>query len=503
MWTGGRLDLLVLGLLVFLCGWHLYPASAAHLHGDEALHYNIAHRATFAESFEVNRQNSHPPLLMAMLSVWSLAGSGELWLRLLPLGAYLLMLWFTWRWSRRVMGEAAGLALTVLLAFLPPLFELATEVRQYTPMLAGAAAGLYYLDRALKENNAKCMAASCAGLCAAILAHFSAVFFLAGYAAYAAWRWWESGRPRESGKWLALCVAVAGLVQGYLAVSQMLELSGSMFARTAREAWLGKQYCTGQGFGCLAGNVADWFVYYFGSRGMALLAAATLLYGCVLLWRDRGQRALFLLVTVPGGSLLLAAALHQYPLGGTRHSIVAAYAALPPVAHVLARLTREDWRRLGAVLLALALIWQTTVRRERRLPEHSREFALAAVGYLQSQVPKGGIVFLDYQASMLFCYYFDPRRYCSDNRGKHFLEYDWGDFKAVVSRTWSHEPNDFVAELKELKAEYKLEKGAEVWVFDAGFGSAIHRMLEVQFAGTKLPGRREFGEHFGVFRVPN
>ncbi|MCC6389569.1 MAG: glycosyltransferase family 39 protein [Bryobacterales bacterium] len=503
-----KLTWLVIAVIVVLLGVQLRHASLIHLNPDEALHYQLAHQTTLYQAYLENNTNAHPPLLILLLHFWLKLSTAEWFLRLIPISAYCGMIWFAWRWGALALNREAGFTLAMLLAFTPSIFNLATEIRHYMPVFCFALASLYYFERAVEEASSKWMAVSAAMLALTILSDYSAVWFTAGFGVYTLLRVWRAGLPGKTQ--LAWVGGQAGATLLYLVlyVTHISKLRDAGISREAREGWLGAMYCAQ---GCdaasfLSRHTAGLYSYAFGSPWEGLIGAMLAMAGIGFLFERypkgrpliAGSAAAFL-------SCMAAAGGGLYPYGGTRHSlplflwIAACVAAAAGVA---------GKGRLPLLLGGIAVIipvWRLAALPETQvLPvaEQRREFAVDAVGYLREKVSPGGIVFVDLQSILLLLFYHSPDVYPNPTRG-HFWDYNLDGLHVVMAPEWSLDPTPFVDELKVLKQTYHLEKGAEVWVFDGGWGSPISRMLNVQYSGTVLPELAEFGEHFAVFRVPN
>lgn len=503
-----RLTWVVAVTIAILFAVQLRHASLIHLNPDEALHYQLAHQTTLYKAYVANNTNAHPPLLVLLLHVLLKFGRAEWFLRLIPISAYCGMIWFAWRWGSLALNREAGFTLAMLLGFSPPIFNLATEIRQYLLVFCFALAALYYFERAVEELSSKWMAISAAMLALAILSDFSAVWFTAGFGVYTLLAVWRAGLPRKTQLAWVGGQAGAALLYLFLYVTHISKLRGAVISKEAREGWLSGMYCVQ---GCdatsfLRAHTTGLFSYVFGSPWAGLIGAMLAMAGVGLLFKRypkgrpliAGSAAAFL-------SCMAAAAGGLYPYGGTRHSLplflwIAACAAAVAGAAGKARLPL-----LLAGIAVIIPVWRLTALPEPQvLPvaEQRREFPVDAVRYLRRKVSPKGIVFTDLQSILLLLYYHSPELY-ADPAMAHFWDYNLDGLHVVMAPTWSLDPTPFVNELKMLKQTYHLEKGAEVWVFDGGWGSPINRMLNVQYSGAVLPELAEFGDHFAVFRVPN
>lgn len=495
----------VLAGIVLLAAVQLRHAAAVHLNADEALIYLLSNQNTLDDALALTQANAHPPLLTLLLRLWSRISQSEVFLRLIPILANGALLWFTYRWAALALGRTAGVLMAATLAFQPPVFALASELRHYTLLLAGIAAGWWTLEEAFRRKSPSWMAISAGCLALALLSHFSALFAIAGAGLYALHQLRERGWPRDLLRPWA--IGQAGLVAILaLLASQLLSLRGSDMAGQVRSTWLAGLLCNTGDLGCAVSRFPPLLEFFFATSWLGAIAGLSALAGLVMLARDPQRRGVAILLGTTILATLTAVTLGEYPMGASRHSIVIAYALLAAAIAAPARwLDRHPKLLLPASAGIAALLILLPSNDGQGMPEReqTKERMTAAVSYLRGSVPRGGLVFTDYQAAMLLCYYWNPRQVCADNANGPLLDFHLGDIRIASSRTWSLDPTPFAQELQTLKRQFNLGRGAEVWVFDAGWGSPINRPLAVQFGGTEWPGLREFGEHIGVFRIPN
>ncbi|MBL8215874.1 MAG: glycosyltransferase family 39 protein [Bryobacterales bacterium] len=495
----------VLAGIALLAAVQLRHAAAVHLNADEALIYLLANQNTISDALAMTRANAHPPLLTLLLMGWSRISTSEVFLRLIPILANAALLWFTYRWASLAVGRTAGVLLTATLAFLPPVFALASELRHYSLLLAGIAASWWTMEEAFHRKSPRWIAISAGCLSLALLSHFSALFAIAGAGLYALYQLRHRGWPRNL--LLPWATGQAGLlVVLALLASQLLSLRGSAMAREVRSTWLAGLQCNAGDLGCTVSKLPPLLEFFFATWWLGAIAGLSALAGLTLLARDAQRRGVALLLGTTILTTLAAVTAGEYPLGASRHSVVIAYAlAATSIAVPAQWLEKRPKLLLPAVAGVAALLLLLPSNDGQGMPEREqrREFMTDAIAYLRNSVPRGGLVFTDYQAAMLLCYYWNPRQVCSDRANGPLLEFDLGDLRIASARTWSLDPTPFAQELQNLKRQFNLSRGAEVWVFDAGWGSPVNRPLAVQFGGTEWPGLQEFGEHIGAFRIPN
>src|SRR5262249_9723443 len=106
-------------------------------------------------------------------------------LRLLPVLLGSLALPAAWLWARRLLGKTAGLITLALLALLPSVVLVTSEVRGYALLLATTAAALAALERGLDEGSAAWLGAFGVFGVLALLSHYAAFRVLVAAAVYA------------------------------------------------------------------------------------------------------------------------------------------------------------------------------------------------------------------------------------------------------------------------------------------------------------------------------
>lgn len=488
---------------------HLFYAVTYALNPDEALHYNLAHQPTLSEAWRMNNTNAHPPFLILALHAWRKIGTSELFLRLIPMLSGAGFVWFSFGWARLALGLVPALVLAVISALIPPVYAMSHEVRQYMPMMLGISSALYWFERAWIHRPLRNIALSTAGLLLAVLSNYSAAWFAAGFGCYGLWRLAKQPPAGAARLMWALGQVVALGVYAALYVTHITKLRQSEVAAEAQEGYLRRLYRQPMDpiADYLTFNIPGLVEYIFGSKLFAVLGVVLLLIGVLTLYRRRARwpnhaAPLALLLGVSALLWTGAALAGLYPFGGSRHCMLFAMLFAVPVSVAIVELARGRAAIAAGGTLTFMLALQVVAIPEQGLEAQRREYFTDAAAYWKQNAARG-LTFVDYQTSLLLCYYADPQRMCVDTRNEHFLDYQLEAGRVAVSRNWSLAPTVFVEELRELKRIYQLPRGAEVWVIDGGWGEPLHRMLQVQYSGSTLPGLRTFGEGTGVFRVPN
>src|SRR5215813_2778112 len=230
-------SVVVLGFLVRL--WH---ASGTYLNPDEALHFFVANKVTWWETYQASLNVSHPPLLIVLLRVWRGLGTSEMMLRLPSIIAGTVFCWLAYRWLRMLFDETAAWVAFTFIVFLPSSLDLSTEVRQYALFLAFAMGSAYFLERALQANSDSAMLASGILLWFALLSHFSAFLFAAALGVYAILR-----MIQLRANWKLVAVWELGQVVGlgicyWLYVTQISRLGQAYGGANATKGWMGGDY---------------------------------------------------------------------------------------------------------------------------------------------------------------------------------------------------------------------------------------------------------------------
>ena len=148
---------LIITLLGFLA--RLWAAHGIFLNPDEALHFRLANQLSLALAYKASLTAAHPPLLIFLLYFWRALGTSELWLRLPSVLAGAVFCWMFYKWLTKAAGSLTGLIGLLFVAFLPPIIQVAAELRQYSLMLAFLVSALYFLDEAFTKNSTSRMAA--------------------------------------------------------------------------------------------------------------------------------------------------------------------------------------------------------------------------------------------------------------------------------------------------------------------------------------------------------
>jgi 4-amino-4-deoxy-L-arabinose transferase-like glycosyltransferase len=492
--------LLAAGLLVRL--WH---ATGTYLNPDEALHFFVANKVTWWETYRASLNVSHPPLLIFLLRVWRILGTSELMLRMPSILAGTLFCWFAYRWLRMLFdGPVVWIAFT-LIVFLPSSIDLSTEIRQYALLLAFAMGSAYFLERALQANSALAMVASGGFLWLAILSHFSAFLFAGVLGVYAILRMVKQRSPlKVVASWELGQVVGLGICY-WLYVTQISRLGQAYGGTNATRGWMGNDYLGNSYF--IPGRVnpllfvfartGGVFQYIFRQSAVGDLAFVLFVVGMVMIFRQhrassvvgppsfakpepsvlQNSRYIGMFLLLPFVFNCGAALVRAYPYGGTRHSSFLLPFALAAVAVAIARLLK---RRIAlGIVVALLVSLVCNLFPSKRLPymsaESQRKSNMTAAIALLRNLPAGEPIFTDYQTSLTLGHYLcDQHPIEQDRKMAGFISYECGGHKIIVSATtFLFTARNFYDQWQVMVSEYGLHPGAKICVTQMGWSTYL------------------------------
>jgi 4-amino-4-deoxy-L-arabinose transferase-like glycosyltransferase len=506
----------LLGLLV-----RFWTASGTFLNSDEALHFRLANQVSLNLAYETSLTSAHPPLLILLLYYWRALGTSELWLRLPSVLAGVVFCWTFYKWLTKAAGQLPGLIGLLLVAFLPPIVQLAAEVRQYSLLLAFLASALYFLDEALAKKSPLMIAAFSLCLYLAALTHYSAFLFIAALGIYALLRIFRE-RPPAS---LVATWAIGQL--GALALAMFLyktHLSklGAGESRTAMQGWMSDFYLRHSYFDSthdnpllfLVSHSFGVFQYFFGQLAVGDVMGLLFVVGIVLLLRGKplsenqiSPRWLVLLLLLPFAVAGAVSMAHVYPYGGTRHVAFLIIPGVAGVSLVIARLAAGRWGR-GLAVTAFVLVACIAFGKPRRptmdRADQSQTHMATAMEFVSQNMAASDLIFTDYQSDLILGHYLCRQQPIS-------FEASTPDFEAfscghrVVSasfRTATHFTTQVFAGLwNDLVNTYRLRAGDTVWVFQAGWDSDLPEELRNHFPEFRDLRFERFGNNIKIFKM--
>ena len=499
----------------------LWRATGTYLNPDEALHFFVANKVTWWETYQASLKLSHPPLLVFLLRVWRELGTSEVMLRLPSIIAGMIFCWFAYRWLRLLFDETAVWIAFTFIVFLPSTIDLSTEVRQYALLLAFAMGSAYFLEQALQRNSNLAMLASGVLLWFALLSHFSAFLFAAALGIYAILR-----MIQLRANWKLVAVWELGQVVGlgicyWLYVTQISRLGQAYGGTSATQGWMASDYLGSSYY--VPGKInpllfafartGGVFQYIFGQAALGDVAFLLFVVAMVLIFpptnqpppRTQGRRPttrqLGILLLLPFALNCAAALLRAYPYGGTRHSSLLIPFGLAAVAVGLARLLKGRIALGIAVALVISILCNFLP--SKRLREMSangqrKEDMTAAIRFLR-RLPAGEPIFADYQTSLFLVHYLcDQRPMEQDRKMAGFLSFECSGHKVIaLTSVFRFTPAGFYDQWQTMVSTYKLHSGERVCVAQMGWSTRLQPAVASFPAFHISP--QNFGNNIQVF----
>jgi 4-amino-4-deoxy-L-arabinose transferase-like glycosyltransferase len=514
-WLERHSNLSAVLVLIVGAGIRLRAASGTFLNPDEALHYLLAHQASWRLAYQASLTNAHPPLLTLVLYFWRAVGSSELWLRLPSVIAGTAFCWIFFKWLARVLGLAAGFIGLILAVFLPPLIDLSAEVRQYALLLFFLASAAYLLERAFAEDSAARMLLSAISVSLAILSHYSALLFAAAIAVYSLLRL-SARHPsaRVVAAWVMGQTGALGIAAA-LYVTHISKLKGDYAAGTVN-GWLANSFFRPGHDNPLLFVIARTggvFQYIFGQLAVGDVAFLAFLAGVILVCRERvfpggaaiDSRQAGVLLVLPFAFGAGASMARLYPYGGTRHSAFLIMFALAGVSFLLAKLVKQ--RSVRGIALALVVIAVCSGFGRPHRPymlreDQSRRQMVRALGFLHARIPQSDVIFVDYQTRLLLGYYLCPEQLVSFAAPAGSLE----EFECAGYHVVSAGPDlyifhaeNFLPRWDQLLRSARLASGQVVWVMQAGWEVELAHEIQSRFAGFRELNPQSFATNITIF----
>jgi hypothetical protein len=500
----------------------LWTASGTFLNPDEALHFRLANQPTLALAYKASLTASHPPLLTLLLYYWRDLGASEVWLRLPSLLAAAAFCWIFYKWLTKAAGKLTGFIGLLFVSFLPPIILLASEVRQYSLLMAFLAGALYFLDEAFAKKSPGQMVAFSICLYFAMLFHYSAFFFATALGLYALLRIFTERPP--TGVLAAWAIGqLGGLALAAALYKTHISKLGAGESRMALQGWMSEFYLQRLYFDpshdnplkFLAGHTFGVFQYFFGQRAVGdvvgilfVLAVALLLRGENFSQDRASSRRLGIFLLLPFAIASAASLAHVYPYGGTRH---AAFLIIPAVAGVslaIARLASRGWVR-GLTITALIILTCIAFGKPRQprmeRADQSRTNMAAAMDFVRQNMDPSDIIFTDYQADLILGHYLCQQRPISiEAAPANFEQFSCAGHRIVSTdykTDWMFWANNFPKDWQLFLRAYALKPGDTVWIFQTGWGVNLPEDLRKHYAEFKDLRFESFGNNIKIFKM--
>jgi Dolichyl-phosphate-mannose-protein mannosyltransferase len=492
----------VLALLAVAVGvWlRLRIATTTYLNPDEAIFFFAGSAETAKGLWDNVVRSQHAPLPIVVLHFIERINTSELALRFLPLVAGSMFPWVVYRWLGAAWSRTAGLIALVVLMFSPALVSLSAQARGYTLVLLLAALALHWLDTGLAARSAGRLLASVGCTALAVLTEFSAVFFAAGAAVYFLVRL----RDRLPGRLVVLWAVGQGAV-GVIIVALYLQIAAPSLANPTfagmSEVFAGGYQQPDQSLVVfLAAGTVRQFSFLFGSHVAGVVAIPFFAVALVGLWLKK-RYALAALLATPILTAWVGAAL-SHPFGRSRHTAILALVVAAGVAIGIDLILR---RRAVLLVPALALLLPLTGWPDvGDIPpgRHRRDSIVAAVRYLQANVPPDGVLFCDRETGLILHYYLRDAQHPLPN-WQLLREVHFGDLYMVANRSWDFGDSEtFAADLAWLRQLLGPESKRPIWVVDGGFTPGFRSRLLRRYPHLTLPEAKSFDDAVEVFKLP-
>ncbi|HXT86974.1 MAG TPA: glycosyltransferase family 39 protein [Verrucomicrobiae bacterium] len=478
-------------------------ARSRYLVADEALDYLLVNQPSFLEAYRASLTNAHPPLYYFVLYYMRSLGTSELMLRLPSVLAGTLTPWFAFLWLKR-LGRVTAFVALLLLTFAPALIAFSTEMRPYALLLLFLAAALWSLDRAFEKNSFWEMLLFGLFLCLANLTQYSAMWATVAMDIYALARIF-SGDLRKTAifGWIT-SQACTLMVLGFLWVTHISRMYHDAIRSVAEDGWLRAEYFqAGENVFHFALRATEHAFFYLLTRqkeisltlapySVAIVLAIVLLFVfgvAPLLIKPAGDVKISIRSARIFGALILlpfligcaGALLRLYPYGGSRHVAYLAPFAAAGIASGIVWLSRRTFSIAVAATLALLLVcaWRVEPLSYISPADQASKQMAQALAYIHETVPRGGIVVVDYNSSLVLRYYLCPdernsvRTFeneinqfgCAQYRMARARGYDWaftsenlGPILAGMERQfgWQHEQPIWLVQAAEMRFDSKV-----------------------------------------------
>ncbi len=485
----------------------LWAASGTFLNPDEALHFLVANKLSWAAAYNASLSTAHPPGLIFLLYFWRSLGTSEIALRLPSVIAGTVFCWLLFRWLKRAFNRNTAWIGLLLASFLPPGVAISAEVRQYAFLLMFMAAALDLLEQALAERSTLKMLGSGFCLCFALTFHYSALLFALAFGVYVLLRILK--HPTETGV-LASWVTGQGFALALLAFfyfHHIAKLSGNEMAQQTVEGWLAKSYYHPGKQSVLLfifARTFGVFQFVFGQLAIGDVAGLLFLAALVILIRRRNVILASFLV-LPFAIACGLAIAGKYPYGGTRHSAFLVPFVLAGVAVTINAIAKDRIRVGAAVALAvvaLSAAFGAPHRPYMTRTDQSRLHMQQAVDFIHATLKPEQLIVADYQSSLLLGQYLCDERPMMFNISVAGFE----EFRCNGLRVVSTGPQVQIFDRKtfldpalwnSLGEHFGVRPGEQVWVVQAGWD--IHLAEQLQQAGQQNIAPKTFGKNIQIF----
>ncbi len=487
----------------------LREAWGTFLNPDEALHYFIANRNSWALAYQVSL----------------------------------------------TIGRDVGMFGLLFSALLPAMVSLSAEVRQYEFLLLFLVGAAFFLDLAFRNRSPGMLLVSAVFLYLAMLSHYSAFLFVAAFGVYSAWYLLRQFSARKFGRgmlvsWLVMQIGAVGIAV-ILYVTQISKVKETAVAEQAVDTWLSRSYFhPGHGSWLLFVVARTFSVFQYIFEQAAVGDIATLIFVAGVIWLARGRirptqpgpspRQIATFLVLPFVLNCVVALADLYPYGGTRHAAFLVIFALAGISLGIARIAAGRTGRAVALAVLIVLLCAFVRPRHPRYftrAEHSREQMDRALAFIRTQIPVSDPIFADYETSLTLSYYLCAHKpvayddsiasfvvfHCDGRRIISTVPDQWTflpdkfpgqwnelvrnghcDGRRIISTVpdqWTFLPDKFPGQWNELVRNGRLALGETVWVGEAGWLTNLASGLQHQSPQFQGLQTYTFGPHIQFFKL--
>ncbi len=478
----------------------LVVAGTTYLNPDEAYHYILGSPESLRLAYQASRSTTHPPLLILLIYSLRWLGNSEILLRLPSALAGTLSCWLTYKWLTAISASRIALTGLVLLSFLPPLFVLESELRQYSFLLLFTSSALYSFERAVQEDSAAKMLLFSFVLWLALATHYGALLFAVSMVVYALLRFIEL---RSSVRLLLLWAfgqAAFAAMAIFLYKTQVSQVQPQVHAIS--DTWLRKALFHG-GDHVVTFLLTSTYRFFHFLSGQPVIGAVMLLLfviGLISMMRPEQQGLRFRRTGwVVGFALALSwtlALAGVYPFGGTRHSVVLLPFIVLAVGSGLGRILKDHARNAPLVaMLAVGVCSLFPVPAGSHFTPPNQNIALmrSAVDYVQRTATPNQLVLVDQQSAFVFRYYF-----CRDDPFslQQVQNFQCGHKRVHTSGFgWDLSGERLETDLRETRAAFAAKPTESVFVFQSGWTVGGNPSLNQKFAQAGCAKENRFGRN--------
>jgi hypothetical protein len=445
-------------------------ALTTYLNPDEALQALLSFPG-WPQVWRNSLTVTHPPLLILITHLVSMASRTEIALRMVPILAGSLFPVVLFVWLRRVAGIGAGMTAMFLLTLAPHLVTISAQLRSYTLALLFLSASLLALDRAIDTGRWQTIWVFNILLWACIFSDFSMAWFAGAATVYALLRLRESPAAVKI-SWAAGQGGALALF-GLLYMLQVSHFRDSSARVAAREVWLlGAFPGPGTKLVFPFANTLKQFAYLTDSVPLGVAALAIFAIAVILLWTGQGKnRAMALLLTVPFALGIAGAYADIFPYGRTRHTLVFGLFAAAGIGILMQQLPPRITAAILWGALLLTPIWHRFAPEDPQdlsADRNRKQWMIECGRYMRAHIPPDAPIFTDGETLIMLAYYQGDG--VSPLSSRSFIQTRLGGRWRVATRDYNYAtPDEYAAAMAAFRAQYGIPKPAPVWVLDGGW----------------------------------